>query len=32
VLFASANRAKTIETVHKLLNLARPAAEQTSET
>jgi hypothetical protein len=31
-LFASANRAKTIETAHKLLNLAQRAAEQTSET
>jgi hypothetical protein len=31
-LFASANRAKMIETAHKLLNLAQPSAEQTGET
>jgi hypothetical protein len=29
-LFASANRAKMIETAHKLLNLAQPSAEQTA--
>jgi len=30
-LFAGSNRAKTIETARKLLNLAPPAAEQTTE-
>jgi predicted Zn-ribbon and HTH transcriptional regulator len=31
-LFASSNRTKTMETVRKLLNLAPPAAEATSDT
>ena len=31
-LFASSNRTKTIEVVRKLLDLAPPAAEQTSDT
>ena len=31
-LFASSNRTKTIEAVRKLLDLAPPAAEQTSDT
>src|SRR5260370_38072694 len=31
-LFASSNRTKTIEAVRKLLDLALPADEQTSET